>query len=37
MPQYRISQVAKEDLIRIHQYGTHQFGEDQADRYFNPD
>lgn len=35
MAEYRISQVAKEDLIRIHQYGTHQFGEEQADKYFN--
>ncbi|MEM6831278.1 MAG: type II toxin-antitoxin system RelE/ParE family toxin [Bacteroidota bacterium] len=35
MAEYRISKVAKEDLIRIHQYGTHQFGEKQADKYFN--
>lgn len=35
MPKYRISKAAKEDLIRIHQYGTNQFGEDQADKYFN--
>ncbi len=35
MAKYRISKVAKEDLIRIHQYGTHQFGEEQADKYFN--
>ncbi|PIB36356.1 plasmid stabilization protein [Reichenbachiella sp. 5M10] len=35
MAEYRISEVAKEDLIRIHQYGTKQFGEVQADKYFN--
>jgi len=35
MAEYRISKVAKEDLIRIHQYGTAQFGEEQADKYFN--
>ncbi|MEM9338172.1 MAG: type II toxin-antitoxin system RelE/ParE family toxin [Bacteroidota bacterium] len=35
MAEYRISKVAKEDLIRIHQYGTHQYGENQADKYFN--
>ena len=35
MAVYSISEVAKEDLIRIHQYGTLQFGEAQADMYFN--
>lgn len=35
MAEYRISKVAKEDLIRICQYGMHQFGEEQADKYFN--
>ena len=35
MGKYRISEVAKEDLIRIHHYGTLQFGEEQADKYFN--
>jgi len=35
MDEYRISKVAKEDLIRIHHYGTHKFGEEQADKYFN--
>lgn len=35
MAEYKISKVAKADLIRIHQYGTAQFGEEQADRYFN--
>jgi toxin ParE1/3/4 len=33
MANYKISQVAKEDLIRIHQYGFEKFGEIQADRY----
>ena len=28
-----MSQVAKADLIRIHQYGFEKFGEIQADRY----
>jgi toxin ParE1/3/4 len=35
MANYRISNTAKEDLIRIHQYGVHRFGEKQADKYFN--
>ena len=35
MATYRISNVAKEDLIRIHHYGTIRFGEEQADRYFH--
>ena len=35
MAEYKISEVAKEDLIPIHQYGTQQFGEVQADKYFN--
>ncbi len=34
MTQYRLSNVAKEDLIRIHQYGLKQFGVIQADKYF---
>lgn len=34
MGKYRLSNVAKEDLIRIHQYGVKQFGMKQADRYF---
>ncbi|MFT7233464.1 MAG: hypothetical protein ACI8TA_002689 [Cyclobacteriaceae bacterium] len=33
MDKYRLSKVAKEDLIRIHQYGTAQFGEERADKY----
>lgn len=35
MAKYRLSNVAKEDLIRIHQYGIKQFGETQADKYFD--
>ena len=35
MSSYRLSKLAKEDLIRIHQYGTKKFGEKQADKYFN--
>jgi toxin ParE1/3/4 len=35
MAEYRISQVAKKDLIWIHPYGTYQFGDEQADKYFN--
>ncbi len=34
MANYRLSNVAKDDLIRIHQYGMARFGEIQADRYF---
>ena len=33
MADYRISNVAKEDLIRIHQYGVKKFGMAQADKY----
>ena len=33
MANYRISNTAKEDLIRIHQYGIRQFGVKQADKY----
>ena len=35
MTKYRLSNVAKEDLIRIYQYGVKQFGLTQADKYFN--
>jgi len=35
MTKYRLSNVAKEDLIKIHQYGVKQFGLTQADKYFN--
>jgi toxin ParE1/3/4 len=34
MDKYKLSNVAKEDLIRIHHYGIKQFGMKQADRYF---
>ena len=35
MAKYLISNQAREDLIRIHQYGLATFGETQADNYFN--
>jgi len=35
MAKYRISQTAKEDLIRIHHYGVIRFGMAQADKYYN--
>jgi len=35
MTNYRLSNTAKEDLIRIHHYGVKTFGEKQADKYFN--
>ena len=35
MPKYRLSNEAKEDLIRIHQYGIKKFGMAQADKYFD--
>lgn len=35
MAKYRLSNEAKEDLIRIHLYGTEKFGEAQADKYFD--
>ena len=35
MANYKLSKVAKEDLIRIHQYGVRKFGVRQADKYFN--
>ena len=34
MANYRLSNQAKEDLIRIHQYGVKKFGMLQADKYF---
>ena len=34
MASYKLSVVAKEDLIRIHEYGTRNFGEARADKYF---
>ena len=35
MAKYRLSNTAKVDLIRIHQYGVQKFGMRQADKYFN--
>ena len=35
MAQYRLSNEAREDLIRIHHYGIEQFGIFQADKYFD--
>ena len=35
MGKYKLSNVAKEDLIRIHHYGVKKFGIKQADKYFN--
>ena len=35
MAEYRLSNVAKEDLIRIHHYGVETFGMPQADKYFD--
>jgi toxin ParE1/3/4 len=34
MAKYRLSNEAKEDLIRIHHYGVKKFGIAQADSYF---
>jgi toxin ParE1/3/4 len=34
MAKYKLSNEAKNDLIRIHQYGIEKFGETQADKYF---
>jgi toxin ParE1/3/4 len=34
MSKYLLSNTAKADLIRIHQYGIKRFGETQADKYF---
>jgi len=35
MAKYKLSNEAKEDLIRIHQYGIKKFGIIQADAYFD--
>lgn len=35
MPKYKLSNTAKEDLIRIHHYGVKKFGMMQADKYFD--
>ena len=34
MAKYRLSNSAKEDLIRIHHFGVTKFGINQADKYF---
>jgi len=34
MGSYKLSDEAEADLIRIHQWGVRQHGEEQADRYF---
>ena len=35
MARYKLSNEAREDLIRIHRYGVERFGESQADKYFH--
>jgi toxin ParE1/3/4 len=35
MANYRLSNVAKQDLIRIHHFGVEKFGATQADKYFD--
>ncbi|WP_426430072.1 type II toxin-antitoxin system RelE/ParE family toxin [Winogradskyella sp. HB-48] len=35
MAEFRISNTAREDLIRIHHYGVKKFGITQADKYFD--
>ncbi len=35
MAKYKLSEAAKEDLIRIHLFGVERFGIRQADKYFN--
>ena len=35
MGKFKLSNAAKEDLIRIHHYGVKKFGSKQADKYFN--
>jgi len=35
VPNYKLSNVTKEDLIRIHYYGVKNFGLAQADKYFD--
>ena len=35
MINYKLSNVAKEDLIRIHHYGVKKFGMTQADKYYD--
>lgn len=35
MTGYKLSNIAKDDLIRIYEYGVKTFGVRQADKYFN--
>jgi toxin ParE1/3/4 len=35
MADYKLSNAAKQDLIRIHHYGVEKFGVNQADKYFD--
>lgn len=35
MANYKLSNIAREDLIRIHHYGVKKFGITQADKYFD--
>ena len=35
MTDYKLSNAAKDDLIRIHRYGVQKFGMAQADKYFD--
>ncbi|MFT5877802.1 MAG: toxin ParE1/3/4 [Dokdonia sp.] len=35
MAKYKLTNEAKNDLIRIHHYGVNKFGMTQADKYFN--
>tara|TARA_B100000809_G_C14882888_1_gene439858 strand:- start:143 stop:430 length:288 start_codon:yes stop_codon:yes gene_type:complete len=35
MAKYKLSNVAKDDLIRIHHHGIQKFGVTQADKYFD--
>lgn len=35
MASFKLSELAKRDLQDIHQYGIRQWGEAQADRYYN--
>ncbi len=35
MANYKLSEAAKNDLIRLHQYGVQRFGENLADQYFH--
>ena len=35
MAEYRLSNAAKEDLIRIHHFGVEKFGMNQADKYYD--